>query len=219
MYITPNKPYTPNFQALRVAQASNTINGTLTKLDVYSLSHKDKHFLRQLCERTDMKKLMPGLGNDEYKRWHEMLEIATDKAENPDRRTFVVAKNGSPCGIITFKPGKKIFDLDCICTWPVEFGKKVNLAGQTLFKMMFEEFSKAKANKIKLDAITDGPYPTEPKYAKLGFRAIGTRDNNKIEMEISSNSVKSALNRLDEKIEQVDIKDSDTVNLCDELNI
>lgn len=219
MNLTSNPQYSPSFRAIKIAETRNVINGAVTKLDVYQVSHRDKSFLHTLCDTTDMKKLMPGLEKDEYRRWHEMLEIATDKAESTDRKSFVIAQDKHPCGIITFKPGKNIFALDCICTWPIEFGKKVNLAGQTLFKMMFEDFSKTKANKIRLEAITDGPYPTEPKYTKLGFKAIGSRDDNKIEMEISSNNVRNSLNNLKNKIQQTNIQDSETVNLCDEFDI
>lgn len=73
-----------------------------------------------------MNELMPDakIIKSEFDRWQEMLNVALDKALNSDRKCFIAAKDNKPCGIITFQPGKNKYHLDCICTWPVETGKK-----------------------------------------------------------------------------------------------
>ena len=47
--------------------------------------------------------------------------------------------------IISLISGKKKFKVATVCTWPIETGRKVKMAGQTLFYQMFKAFNKSKA--------------------------------------------------------------------------
>lgn len=208
-----NQSYNPNFNAIQVAKVKSNLKNIETNLKIYELSAKDdKCFLKKLPQKIDMKSLMPDLSNQEYARWHEMLEYAVDNAMLSDRKTLLAVKDEKPCGILVFLPGKNKFHLDCICTWPVEYGQKVKLAGTALFNQLFKIFDKSKSGKIKLEAITNGPYDTVAKYKKLGFSECGGQDS-KIFMESNAQRIKSTLNNLKNLISDTEIKNSERENL------
>ncbi len=180
-----------NFGALHVANCGN--------IKLYkAVTQSDYNFIKQLPDKIDTKTLMPQLSKDAYARWNEMIQYASDNALNKENTTYLEFFNNKPCGIITFKSGKT-FDLDCICTWPVEIGKKVQQAGQILFYQLFCDFKKIKGKKIKLEAITNGPYNTVQKYEKLGFKQLETLPT-KIKMEITSPKVDHTLSKLSKEL-------------------
>lgn len=183
------KNHTPAFTAYYIGNSGN--------LKLYRLTDTDDiKFLKKLSEKTDMKKLIPNLTKDEYSRWHEMLEYAVDNSAKKGNITYLETSNNKPCGIITFTPGKTTI-LDCICTWPVEFGKKVKLAGKNLFYQMFLDFKKIKGTRIKLEAITNGPFDTVSKYESLGFKRTSNVFPTKIEMEANLAKIKENTQKLD----------------------
>ena len=195
---------TPNFGALHVANCG--------KIKIYKLTDSsDMKFIKLLRDNIDMSKLMPNLTRDEYLRWHEMLEYAVDNAQKSGNSTYIEAINNKPCGIITYTPGS-VTKLDCICTWPIEFGQKVKLAGQTLFYQVFQDFQKIKGKRIKLDAITNGPFDTIKKYQNLGFVATSNVHPTKIEMETSASKVKEICKRLSQLLDYKEVK-HEKVNL------
>ncbi len=219
MQIQKTNTFSPNFQAIHIANTRNYLKSTETTIKLYSLDAKnDKTFLKSLPQRIKMEKLMPDLSTPEYDRWNEMLEYAVDNALLDDRKTILASVDNKPCGLLVFLPGKSKFHLDCICTWPVDFGKKVQLAGTTLFKQLFEIFQKSKANKIKLEAITNGPYDTVSKYKKLGFIECGG-EGHEIYMETTAPKVKNTLKRLDNLIFTEEIANSPKENLLDTLDL
>lgn len=205
-----NKSYNPNFKALHIANCGN--------LKLYKLTDSnDKKFLKMLPENIRMKDLMPNLTKDEYSRWDEMLEYAVYNALDKNNITYIETLNNKPCGIITFFPDR-ITELDCICTWPIEIGKKVQLAGKTLFYQMFKDFEKIKGGKkIKLEAITNGPYDTVHKYENLGFIQTATRKT-KVEMETTTPKIKETLKKLERTL-QYEPAEKEKVNLILELDI
>lgn len=206
-----NKQRQPNFTAIHIANTKNFVKNIGTEIQLYALSQKyDKNFLKTFD--VDMESLMPGLAKYNYQRWHEMLEVAKDNALKTDRMSFLAVSQNKPCGIIAFQPGKKTFLLDCICTWPIEYAKKVNFAGTTLFNQLFRTFDSQKANKIKLEAITNGPFDTVTKYKKLGFRPISSYDH-KVLMETNEQRIKQQLDFLENTIEYNPITNSENINI------
>ena len=198
--------HNPQFGALHIANCGD--------LKLYKITDSsDLNFLKALPHNIKTKFLMPNLTKDEYKRWDEMVEYAVDNALCPGNTTYIETNNNKICGIITFREGKTTI-LDCICTWPTEFGKKVKLAGQTLFYQLFKDFESAKGKKIKLDAITNGPYNTIEKYEKLGFKTTSNVHPTKIEMEINSTIVQDKLTTL-KRILQYQAAQRNKVNLFD----
>ncbi len=214
-----NNLYNPNFGAVQIAKVKSCLKNIDTNLEIYELNAKnDKSFLKILPDKINMKKLMPGLTHQEYSRWQEMLEYAVDNAMLNDRKTLLAVKDEKPCGLLVFLPGKNKFHLDCICTWPVEYGQKVKLAGTALFNQLFKIFEKAKADKIKLEAITNGPYDTVTKYKKLGFVECGGRDS-KIFMEANTQKIKSSLNNLKNLISNTEVETFEKENMNEILNL
>lgn len=202
-----------SFSGIPVANTKNCIKNIETTIKIFELSSRcDKTFLKQLPEKIKMHKLMPGLSAQEYARWQEMLEYAVDNALQTNRKSLLAVVDNKPCGIAVYMPGKNKFNLDCICTWPVEYGKKVNLAGSTLFKQIFKIFKSSKANKIRLDAITNGPYDTVSKYKRLGFCECGG-EGHKIFMEINTPKVNDSIESLKQIIHSNDIKNAANENL------
>ncbi len=202
--------YTPNFQALHVADCN--------QLKLYKItSNSDLKFLKALPFNIKMENLMPKLSKDEYSRWNEMLEYAVDNAQKSGNTTYIETFKDKICGIITFTPGNNT-KLDCICTWPIEFGQKVKLAGQTLFYQMFSDFQKLKGKKIKLEAITNGPYDTISKYEKLGFKATSNVHPTKTEMEITAPKIKDMLKELSNILEYKN-SSNEQIDLFESINM
>lgn len=200
----------PEFGALHIASCG--------KIKLYKLTDSaDMKFVKSMPDNIKMENLMPGLTKDEYSRWHEMLEYACDNAQKRENVTYLETVNNKLCGIITFTPDN-ITKLDCICTWPVEFGKKVKLAGQTLFYQMFKDFQNLKGKKIKLDAITNGPFNTVEKYTNLGFLKTSNIHPTKVEMEITTPKIKQTTQRLSNIIDYKPIEPQ-KVNLQHEVEI
>ena len=202
-----------NFQGIHIANTKSCLKNLETQIKIYELNAKDdKTFLKKLPQKINMKNLMPDLLLQEYYRWQEMLEYAVDKSMGNDRKTLLAVTDNKPCGLAVYLPGKNKYHLDCICTWPVEYGKKVKLAGSTLFQQLFKDFAASKANKIKLEAIINGPYDTVSKYKKLGFKEYGG-EANKIFMDISAQKVKESLSNLKQLISCTEIQNKSKINL------
>lgn len=200
-----NTNYSPHFRALHIANCD--------KIKLYKVANKsDVKALKSLPDTVNMEKLLPGLSKSQYERWHEMLEYAIDMMQNPGNTTYIETLNNKICGIVTFFPNKTTI-IDCICTWPAQVGQKVKMGGKSLFYQVFRDFEKNKGTRIKLDAITDGPFNTIKKYEPLGFKRTSTVHPTKIEMEANRYKVKEVLPELEElvhytetKPENVDIK-------------
>lgn len=206
-------PHT-TFKGIPVARSTTCIKNMETNIDLFQITNKDKNFLEKLKNIIKMDELYPSkrIQKHEYERWHEMLEVAVNKAFEKGRKCFVAFKENKPCGIITFEQGEKKFHLDCICTWPVETGKKVTLAGQTLFKQMFGNFLESKAGLLDLTAILNGPFDTVSKYSKLGFKQVGG-ENHLVAMRTNRSNTENTMKKLNDIILTTPIKDADEVDL------
>ena len=193
-----NTSYSPNFRALHIANCD--------KIKLYKVANNaDVKALKSLPDRIDMEKLLPGLSKTQYERWHEMLEYAIDMMQNPGNTTYIEAINNKICGIVTFFPNKTTV-IDCICTWPAQIGQKVKMGGKSLFYQVFRDFERSNGTRIKLDAITDGPFNTIKKYEPLGFKRTSTVHPTKIELEANRYKVKEVLPELEELVHYTETK-------------
>lgn len=193
-----NTTYSPHFRALHIANCD--------KIKLYKVANNsDVKALKSLPDTVNMEKLLPGLSKSQYERWHEMLEYAIDMMQNPGNTTYIETLNNKICGIVTFFPNKTTI-IDCICTWPAQVGQKVKMGGKSLFYQVFRDFEKNKGTRIKLDAITDGPFNTIKKYEPLGFKRTSTVHPTKIEMEANRYKVKEVLPELEELVHYTETK-------------
>ncbi len=198
-----------NFTALHIANAGN--------LKLYKLKGSaDLRYLKTLPDTIDIGELMPHLPKDQAQRWQEMLEYAVDTAQIPENTTYLETIGNKPCGIITFFMDKTA-KLDCICTWGVETGKKVQLAGKTLFYQLFRDFQDFKGRKLELEAITNGPTDTIKKYSELGFKKTSRVYPTKTIMEANEHAVKQAYARLQDLIPYETVEPQ-KINLARELD-
>lgn len=213
-------PTQQSFSGINIAKSTNCIKNIETNIDLFQITNKDKTFLNKLRNSVKMNELMPSskITKAEFDRWQEMLNLALDKAQNKDRKCIIAAKDKKPCGIITFQPGKNKYYLDCICTWPIETGKKVTLAGQTLFKQMFADFLNSKANILDLTAILNGPFDTVSKYSKLGFKQIGG-ENWLVAMRTNRDTTEKTMKKLDNIINTTKTNNNDDINLFNVLEV
>lgn len=200
----------PQFGALHIANAGN--------LKLYKITDtNDRNYLSILSNRIKTKDLMPNLSKAETERWDEMLQYAVNNAHNPNNITYLETFNNKPCGIITFRLGKNLSNLDCITTFPVEIGKKVKLAGKTLFYQLFKDFQAIKGKKLELEAITNGPFDTIKKYESLGFKKTSNVNPTKTVMEINSSKIDETLKKLGSLIDYEPVE-PEKVNLRDLSN-
>ena len=179
-----------NFGAYHFARCQN-LNINIHKIS----NNSDIKALQKFCDTVDFNELMPDLTRNNADRWHEMLELVTDSAKNPGNVTYVETINNKICGIVSYFPNPTTF-IDCICTIPVNIGEKVKLAGKALFCQVFSDFEKYNGSKIKLKAITNGPYDTVNKYKELGFKETHNVTSTYSEMEVNKHVVKNELQRL-----------------------
>ena len=215
---TYNRSNNNSFQGIHTAKIICNLNNSKQCIDLYQIDKHDKVFLKQLRDNIDLKRRMPGLCKYEYERWHEMLELATDEASREYNSSFIAAVDNKPCGIISFNPGKKNFHLNCICTWPIEFGEKVKLAGQSLFYQMFKVFDCNKSAKLQLEAITNGPFDTVSKYKKLGFKPTGALDH-KVFMEANKYDIQKTLINMKDVMEYIPQHPQKEIRLAQQLEI
>lgn len=208
------------FTGIHIANSTNYIKNAETNIDLYQITRNDRAFLQKLRNTIRMNELMPDakITKSEFDRWQEMLNVALDKALNTDRKCFIAAKDNKPCGIITFHPGKNKYHLDCICTWPVEAGKKVVLAGQTLFKQMFTDFLGSKANILSLDAILNGPFDTVSKYSRLGFKQVGG-ENWLVAMRTNRETTEKTMKHLNNIINTTSANNDKDLNLLETMDL
>ena len=208
------------FTGIHIANSTNYIKNAETNIDLYQITRNDRAFLQKLRNTIKMNELMPDakITKSEFDRWQEMLNVALDKALNTDRKCFIAAKDNKPCGIITFHPGKNKYHLDCICTWPVEAGKKVVLAGQTLFKQMFTDFLGSKANILSLDAILNGPFDTVSNYSRLGFKQVGG-ENWLVAMRTNRETTEKTMKHLNNIINTTSANNDKDLNLLETLDL
>ena len=217
MNIQTHNCYNPNFQAIPVAKTINRIGKLETRIDLWELSTKDKAFLKQLEAKVNMHKLMPNIDEASCKRWHEMLEIASEDTISSRTRSYLAVSDNKPCGIISILSGKRKFKVATVCTWPIETGRKVKMAGQTLFYQMFKAFNKSKANEVTLQAIQDGPFDVVSKYQQLGF-SIKCKSR-LVDMAADKRSAKNVMSKLSEVIEYEPLEGLKGQNLLEVLNI
>lgn len=202
-----NQNYVPQFGAIHIANAG--------KLKLYKiLDNSDKNYLSILANEIETRELMPNLSKTDTDRWDEMLQYAVNHAYNKDNITYLETYNDKPCGIITFRLGKNLSILDCITTFPVEIGKKVQLAGKTLFYQVFKDFLGAKSKKLELEAITNGPFDTIKKYEELGLKKTSKVYPTKTVMDTNATKIKETLKKLDSIIDYEEIEPQ-KVNLLD----
>lgn len=201
MQISHSNQYSPQFKALHIANVGD--------LKLYKITDQaDKNFLNKLAKEIKTQNLMPNINQAKTNKWDEILKYAVECAQFPDSVTYIETLNNKPCGIISFTLEKGISTLDAICTWPIEIGKKVHLAGKALFYQLFKDFQEFKGDKLYLDAIIDGPYNVVKKYEELGFENTKKMFQNEILMKTDSNIIKEMLKKLSSIIDykQVDPK-------------
>lgn len=205
-----NTSYTPQFKALHIANAG--------ELSLYKLTDAaDRKYLKTLIQKVKTGDLMPNLSRQESERWDEMLEYAVYNAQSPDNITYLETHNNKPCGIITFWPSPGTTKLDCICTFPTEVGKKVKLAGKTLFYQLFKDFINHNGKKIELEAITNGPFDVVSKYENLGFKRTSKVMPTKTVMDANNYKIKETFKKLSEIIDYTPIE-PERINLANILN-
>lgn len=202
-----NNTYNPQFGILHCVASCD-------KLKIHQVTDvSDIKKLKNLPSQVNIKDLMPGLSPKQYSRWQEMLEYAIDMMQNPGNITYIETLNNKICGIITYFPNKTTI-IDCICTWPAIAGQKVKFAGKSLFCKVFSDFKENQGTRIKLDAITDGPYNTIDKYEPLGFKATTKVYPTKVEMEANKYKIKEILPELKSLTKYREIK-AKTVDIND----
>lgn len=166
------------------------------KLKIYQINYNsDIEALVKLSESTHFDKLMPQNTSQGNERWQEMLDYAIETAGYPGNVTYAAAYNNKLCGIISYFP-RPTTVIDCICTIPTEVGKKVKLAGKTLFLQVFKDFMEYRGSRINLSAITDGPYNTVEKYKSLGFIETSEVTPTYVKMTANQHKIKETLGEL-----------------------
>ncbi len=222
MNVRPSSDYNNSvkFSGIPIAKSVNRVKNIETAIDLYQVTPRDKEFLHILDKKTNMKRLMPKsrITPLEFDIWHDMLHMAVEKAVRSGKKCVIAAVDKKPCGIMTYTPGHKAFELDYICTWPVETGKKVPLAGKTLFKHLFDSFLQTNASKINLTAMRNGPFNIVSKYSTLGFGQNGG-ENFFTSMSAYRHKIFNKMLELNDMISTTSIRNAEDVDLSKVLEV
>lgn len=209
-----------NFKGIHIAKSVNRVKNIETAIDLYKVTQKDKEFLKTLDMNTNMKALMPHarITSLEFGIWHDMLHMAVEKSSSSRKKCIIAAVDKKPCGIMTYTPSHNAFELDYICTWPVETDKKVPLAGKTLFKHLFSSFLDSNASKINLTAMRNGPFNIVSKYSSLGFGQNGG-ENFFTSMTAYRHKIFAKMLELNDMISTTLVKNAEDVDLSKVLDV
>lgn len=166
----------PSFNAIHIATAKNCIKNKNTTLKLFLIEESDKNYIENLNNKINLKKLMPEMPENFQEIWQKILKLATSDCLSKNKIGIIEFCNNKPCGLIAYTKNDKKYKVNTICTWPIEKNNKVPLAGQSLFKVMYNDFLKSNAFFIDLDAVTNGPFNVVSKYMKLGFKERGAEN-------------------------------------------
>lgn len=166
-----------NFSAIHIANANNTLKGVNTNLKLYRITAPDREFLVNMYKQTNLRELMPKLTEQEIDIWNSVFNRAVNSACSPNQTAFLIAADNKPCGIAVSSIGYyNRYKLNNICTFPTEAGKRVVLAGKTLFRPIFDNFLASGCKYMELEALKFGPFGAVSKYLQLGFGMYGGSD-------------------------------------------
>lgn len=206
------------FRGIPIADVSILNKNVPNKIKLYKLSSKDKEFLDNLYLTIDVKKLMPGMSDIKYDIWDEIIYYGLKSLTYTNRKGILEVQNGIPCGIINYKSEKDKWYVNYIATWPIKTGEKTPFAGKILFKEFFEQFLKSSANGVELNALKFAPFNCVSKYLELGFKQL-RKSTYQEAMGITREDVSKTLQKFDENISSVKIKNGKNENLCKFLNL
>lgn len=209
-----------NFTAIHKFNIKNTTNlDKKINFKVFEITPSDKSFLNSMYENIDLEKLTKGITQDKIEVWYTMIKEAIRLAQNSKNKSYLLAQKQKPCGIMTFTPEGKKYEILRVATWPIKKDEKTPLAGTALFKTTFEDFAaQSDTSKIELDAIKNGPYDVISKYLKLGFKPLG--GGNFIElMRISRAQVINTLGKLNTLLTTIPTQKNENLDLYQILKI
>lgn len=211
MKIQHSNSITPQFKAYKIAQVKANINkNQVSEIDILSIHRNDLPFIKKL-EKLDFSSLFPDLAENLQQRWKKILDYCIMQSHNIDNQTFLAVCNNKPCGIITFQEGKA-FQLDGICSLPQAPNKKVPFVGNTLFFQLFKSAQNFGADKINLDAVTDGPFDVVKKYEELGFKKDIT-SYPYTKMQCNKYQIKEQLKNLSQRLSYIELKQPEKISL------
>ena len=157
---SPQHNFSPQFKAVKVATAKNTVKNLTTQIDLYKLNPKqDNAFLTKWKSFVDFKKLFPNLQEFEAERLQQIFNYTINSASDIEYTAYVAISNNKPCGIVSYlqNSNNNTF-IDAICSVPIEINKKVRKVGSTLILQTFKDASKNNSKEIVLDAVNNGPF-------------------------------------------------------------
>jgi len=149
-----------------------------------------------------------------YHFWNHVLKKSI-KMDNKEK-VLLVAKDNKPCGLINYKEDKNSIFVNHVCSIPTGISEKVPWVGTVLFMSLFNDFLKKTLKQIRLSAAKDAPFPTIPKYERLGFRSID-EDAYHSTMVLKKESVESSLAKREKDVEYTEINNSKDIDLYDKL--
>ena len=156
----------PAFCALPVSEAA--VKGFKSKYRLYEAGVKDKPFLENLCEKVNLRNLMPNLNDIEFHAWNTIFRHSVVIPDDM-YKVFVETCDNVPCGVLNYIKTRKLFHINYLVTFPDRFMHRVPCAGQVLFNELLRRFLKSDVDKIELTAIRKSPFNAVDWYRKLGF--------------------------------------------------
>ncbi|MCM1009325.1 MAG: hypothetical protein NC390_00415 [Fusobacterium sp.] len=189
-----------NFRGIHIANAATRVNGVSNNFKLYKITDRDTDFLQNMYQKFNLRELMPRLSEQEVDIWTSVFRKAVDSSVRPNQTAFLIATDNKPCGLAVSSVGYyNRYKLNQICTLPVEPGKRVVLAGKTLFRPIFDAFLASGCKDMELEALKFGPFSPVTKYLQMGFGMYGGSDYVEL-MRINRAKAEKTLKQLDELI-------------------
>lgn len=200
----------PTFKGINIAKVAEQ------NIRIYDVTARDAEFLEHVYQRVNIKKLMPNISSDGAMVYDSIMRQGLRAAQAGSSHAMLLSYNDTVCGFIVDSPNLARQNVDYICTWPIEKNKKAPFGAQTLFQQLFKKFLKTDKVILELDAVRYGKAISL--YQGLGFRAMGG-DAYYENMRATKDSIKKTLEKLNQKIQLVQISNANDIDLEKELKI
>ena len=203
-----------SFKGIPIAKA-RVMDKNIT---LYKLTEKDREFADALTDKLNLKELMSGLSELDYKVWKDITNRGLLESFRRGCTSILATIDKKPCGVLNHIEPRNKCVVNFISTWPIEKNKKPPFVCKTLLSNLFTKILKTDCNFVELLAVKYGPFSAISKYMQMGFRSVGG-DNFFENMSINRERMTKALSQTKELIKLEPITNAPEEDLLKTLKL
>lgn len=210
-------PKNLNFKAHLAAKV--VTKASKKEILLYSLDKTDKPFADRMVKKLNLEHLYPNQKDyNGFLAWKNIIKGAVSRIGLNE--VFLAVHNKRPCGIIAFRnETNKTALLSRIATWPIKPEEKVEHAGKSLMRTLFQHVINENQEEIIL---TPSKYDPRGKSCKTFYSFFGFSPNNggfSTHWLLDGSEVRKKCAQLENAIDFKQINSSEEVNLNQKLTL